>query len=152
MKPLLMLLVLVIAGCADHALQHRGTETIAYQEQHKFELSFESSAQKIEFERIQDIVSQFDEKQARYELYVPTQLQKQGEQIVQFLKSIHVRPDWIESHSQQRGQSLTLIVSQWQSVVDYCRPLTIVKPHPQAGCAVETNRTIQLVNPGTRVN
>ncbi|GAD88337.1 hypothetical protein VHA01S_004_01100 [Vibrio halioticoli NBRC 102217] len=152
MKSLFVLSILLITGCADHALQHRGTETIAYQEQHKFELSFESAAQQVELKRIQAITNQFDEQQARYELYVPTQFHQQGEQIVQFLKSIKVRPDWIERHPQQQGESITLIISQWQSVVDYCRPLTITKPHPQAGCAAETNRTIQLVNPGTRVN
>ncbi|GEA49588.1 hypothetical protein VIN01S_03920 [Vibrio inusitatus NBRC 102082] len=147
-----LLLSISVVGCADHALQDRGTQSVAYQEKHQFELSFESTDKEIEFARIEAIIDQFDVKQARYQLYVPKEHAKQGEQILQYIKSLNVRPDWIVMHTQPQGESILLVVSQWQSVIDYCRPLTITKPHPQAGCSVETNRTIQLVNPGTRVN
>ncbi|MEZ9833065.1 hypothetical protein AB4341_05985 [Vibrio breoganii] len=147
-----LLLSITVLGCADHALQDRGTQSLAYQEQHQFELSFETSEKQIEFSRVEAIVDQFDIQQARYELYVPEKYTEQGEQILEYMKSLNVRPDWIAQYNQQHGESIVLVVSQWQSVIDYCRPLTITKPHPQAGCSVETNRTIQLVNPGTRVN
>ncbi|MEZ9550995.1 hypothetical protein AB4347_10675 [Vibrio breoganii] len=147
-----LVLSISVFGCADHALQDRGTQSLAYQEQHQFELSFETSEKQIEFSRVEAIVDQFDVQQARYELYVPEKYTEQGEQILEYMKSLNVRPDWIAQYNQQHGESIVLVVSQWQSVIDYCRPLTITKPHPQAGCSVETNRTIQLVNPGTRVN
>ncbi|MEZ9666851.1 hypothetical protein [Vibrio breoganii] len=147
-----LLLSITVLGCADHALQDRGTQSLAYQEKHQFELSFETSEKQIEFSRIEAIVEQFDVQQARYELYVPEEYTEQGEQILEYMMSLNVRPDWIAQYTQQQGESIVLVVSQWQSVIDYCRPLTITKPHPQAGCSVETNRTIQLVNPGTRVN
>ncbi|MEZ9628484.1 hypothetical protein BCT86_04540 [Vibrio breoganii] len=147
-----LVLSILLLGCADHALQDRGTQSLAYQEQHQFALSFETVDKQIEFARLEGIVKQFDAQQARYELYIPKEYEEQGEQILEYIKSLNVRPDWIATYTQQQGKGIVLVVSQWQSVIDYCRPLTITKPHPQAGCSVETNRTIQLVNPGTRVN
>ncbi|MEZ8968205.1 hypothetical protein BCS96_05335 [Vibrio breoganii] len=151
-KVIWIMLPLLLIGCADHAVQRQGTESVAYQEQHKFELSFESKEKKVEIARLEAIINQFDNKQARYDLYIPKQYQAQGTQVLDHMQSMKLRPDWVSSHIDEEGEALVLVVSQWSSVLDDCRPLTISKPQQQAGCAVETNRTIQLVNPGTRVN
>ncbi|WP_261815599.1 hypothetical protein [Vibrio gallicus] len=145
--------LLLLIGCADHAVQDRGAEAIAYQEQHRFELSFESDDKRLETERIAAIVNQFDLSQARFDVYVPQSMQAQGKQLLSYLKQdLRLRPDWVTSHSLEQGEGITLQVSQWRSVIEKCQPLTISKPQPQAGCAVQTNNTIQLVNPGGRVN
>ncbi|GAM58832.1 hypothetical protein JCM19231_4816 [Vibrio ishigakensis] len=152
-KPFLTLLgALLSVGCADHALQHRGTESIAYQEQHRFELSFESDDKKIELDRIESIVNQFDLRKARFELSYPTQYEQQALSIVEFMYDMKIRPDWVSVFPKGEESPFVLTVYQWQSVIDQCKPITITKSNPQAGCTVEANRTIQLINPGSRVN
>ncbi|GAM61483.1 hypothetical protein JCM19232_5784 [Vibrio ishigakensis] len=77
--------------------------------------------------------------------------QQKSAELYSFLRDMHIRPERISLAPNESEQGLVMLISQWQSVTDYCQPLTITKPFTKAGCSVETNRTIHLVNPGARV-
>ncbi|CAM2792922.1 hypothetical protein [Vibrio rarus] len=147
-----VLAILLISGCADHALQNRGSESVAYQEQHRFEFSFHSQSEQFDLQQVNSLVEQFDLRKARFTVQYPSVYEKQASDLVGHLKEMKIRPDWITNEALDKGDSVVLIVSQWQSVIEYCKPVTITLAMPQAGCSVKTNHTIQLVNPGARVN
>ncbi|GAM73384.1 hypothetical protein JCM19241_2839 [Vibrio ishigakensis] len=143
---------LLLTACADHAVQNRGGESVAYQEVHRFDLTFETQEQKLEELKLEDIVSQFDLQQAQFELVYPREMTAKSAELYSFLRDLHIRPERISLVPAESEQGLVMLISQWQSVTDNCQPLTITKPLTKAGCSVETNRTIHLVNPGARVN
>lgn len=148
----LVALCTLLGACADHGVQHRGSESVSYQEIHRFDLSFESEEQKLEEQKLSDIVAQFDLEQAYFELVYPKEMAASSARLYNFLRDKHIRPERILQTPRESEQSLVLLISQWQSIIDYCQPLTITKMQSKAGCAVETNRTVHLINPGARVN
>ncbi|GAM69372.1 hypothetical protein JCM19236_6615 [Vibrio sp. JCM 19236] len=147
----LLMACVFLGACADHAVQDRGGESVAYQEIHRFDLTFETDEQKLEELKLSDIVGQFDLQQAQFELVYPKEMAAKSAELYSFLRDMHIRPERISLAPNESEQGLVMLISQWQSVTDYCQPLTITKPFTKAGCSVETNRTIHLVNPGARV-
>ncbi|MGR5299059.1 hypothetical protein ACPV5U_26860 [Vibrio mediterranei] len=145
-------MITAISGCSDYALQHHGTQSIAYQEVHRFEFSFPSQHAAVDRDQLATIIAQFDASKAHYTLRIPHAYQQQGRIILKSLQQQRVPIDRIDVQTISQGKKIELLISQWRSITDYCRPLTIAKPQPQAGCAVETNRTLQLVNIDARVN
>lgn len=148
----LIALCALLGACADRAVQDRGGESVAYQEVHRFELTFETDERKLEELKLSDIVSQFDIQQAQFELVYPKSMVSKSAELYSLLREMHIRPERISLTPSESEPGLTMLISQWQSVTDYCQPLTITKPFTKAGCSVENNRTIHLVNPGARVN
>lgn len=145
----ILIIAAFVAGCADHAHQGKGAESIAYQERHQFALSLPHDDKRVEPDRILALVNQFDLQVATFELSYPKGLRVQANQIHTALLDQYIRPERIRHLvNNNLNEEILLVVSQWKMQVEQCQPYTVTKKHNHIGCWVESNRALQTVNPG----
>ncbi|GEA60669.1 hypothetical protein [Vibrio comitans] len=141
------LFIFVLSGCADHAVNRMGSESVVYEEVHSFEISFNSKGEYLDIEEFNRIVTQFELQNAVFQLHYPRKYQKQINSVYESLLSFKVDPARISLESSEKKDVVTLTVLQWKTILNNCRPLTITNAHFQSGCTVQRNITSQIVNP-----
>ncbi|WP_146153884.1 hypothetical protein [Photobacterium sanctipauli] len=156
MKNLPIALMLVaLAGCADKAVNTKGSEALIYQQVHTLDLQIKQRSTKAAKQQIDDLINQLYQEQQTLE-WQTVYYSRQGKALAGYLKSKlisqGVAPQNVTAIAASQGNSatlsdITITVNAYRLLIEHCPTMGFGIWDMPEGCYTEGNRINQVSDP-----